>query len=77
MANDKIPASITDGLVHVKDSDRTERVILPFTRYANVLNAPRVVTGANEVKGAPFALYITETEELSISEIRQLCGGII
>lgn len=77
MANDKIPATITDGLIHVKNSDRTEMVVLPITRYANVLNSPKVVTGGNEVKGAPFALYGTETEEMTVEEIRQLCGGII
>ena len=72
-----LPTSVSDTLLHEKDSDRTERVILPITRYKNVLNAPQVVTNGNAVKGAPFVLLVTETETLSTSELRKLAGGIV
>lgn len=73
----KIPASVSDTLLHEKSSDKTERVILPITRYNNVLNAPKVVTNVDSVKGAPFVLYATESETLSTVEIRKLVNGIL
>ena len=73
----KIAASISDTLLHVKDSDLTEKVVMPITRYKNVLNAPRVVTNKNSVKGAPFLFYETDSEELTTAEIRKLANGII
>ena len=41
---DKIPASVSDVLLHNRDTDRTETVILPITRYNNVMNAPKVIS---------------------------------
>ena len=73
----KIPASVSDILLHDKDSDNTEKVILPITRYDNVLNAPKVVTNCNAVAGAPFVLYSTESESLSTSDIRKLVSGVV
>ena len=70
----KIPKSIADVLLHVKTSDLTERVIMPVTRYDNVLCAPRVEI---EREGAPFNLLQVDTEELSEEEIRKICGRII
>ena len=74
---DYIPASVSDVLLHDKDSDRTERVVMPITRYKNVLNAPNVVNTTNELRGAPFLLLATETETLTIEQIRRLSGDII
>lgn len=73
----KIPASVSDVLLHQRDTDRTERVMLPVTRYKNILNAPSVVSNIHEVKGAPFVLFETEEEILSISELRKLSNDII
>lgn len=73
----KIPASVTDVLLHDKNTDRTERVILPITRYKNVLNAPDLVSAAQSVKGAPFILFQTGTETLSTAELRRLAGDIV
>lgn len=72
-----IPASTSDVLLHLKDSDRTERVILPFTRYANIMSAPNVVTDGDEIYGAPFHLLHTKTEVVSADYIRRLCGRIL
>lgn len=72
-----IPNSVTDTLMHGKDSDRTERILLPITRYNNVMNSPNVVTEDIETKGAPFHLLETSTVLLTEDEIRSLCGRII
>lgn len=77
MVTDKIPMAVSDTLLHEQDSDRTERVILPITRYRNVLNAPDLVTDGNAVKGAPFVILAMDTETLDTSEIRELVGAIV
>ena len=78
MADKKvIPASVTDTLLHTKVSENEERVILPFTRYANVMNAPRVVKDGKDALGAPYAFLETDTETLTTEQIRSLCGGIL
>ena len=73
MANSSLPMSVSDTLLHDKDSDRTERVILPITRYVNVLNSPKV----EEILGAPFSLIATDTETLTVSDIRKYCDTLI
>lgn len=73
----KLPVSVSDVLLHDKTSDRTERVILPVTRYQNVLNAPTLVTNGNNVKGAPFLLLQTGTDVLSTQDLRKLVGDIV
>lgn len=72
-----VPYSVSDILMHGKDSDRTERVYLPFTRYANILSAPSIVTDNIEVEGAPYHFLTTGTVLLTDAEIRKLCGEII
>ena len=72
-----IPASVTDVLLHEKNSDKTERVIMPITRYQNVLSAPNVVTSTTSVKGAPFVLLVTDSETLTTAELRKLSTDII
>lgn len=72
----KIPMTVSDTLLHVKDSDTTESVILPITRYDNVMNSPRVVTDGSNI-GAPFVLLKTDEEYITLEELRKLCGGII
>ena len=76
MANNKIPQSVSDVLLHQKDGSLIERVVLPITRYDNVMNSPRVVTDGDNI-GAPFVLLKTEEEIVSIEMIRKLCGGVV
>ena len=77
MAVIRLPASVSDTLLHAKDSDSTERVMLPITRYKNVLNGPSVVDNPYSVKGAPFLLYQVAEEELPLEEVRQLVSGLV
>lgn len=72
----KIPMTVSDSLLHIKNSDTTENVILPITRYDNVMNSPRVVTDGDNI-GAPFVLLKTGEETISIETLRKLCGGIV
>jgi hypothetical protein len=72
-----LPSRVDDTLLHLKNNDREEIVILPITRYANVMSAPGVVGDSDEIPGAPFHLLALGTEEMSVEEIRKYCGGII
>lgn len=72
MANNKVPVSVTDTLLHVKDSDRTERIILPYTKYDNILSAPTVVEDTDSRPGAPFLLLQTSTVTLTDDELNEL-----
>jgi hypothetical protein len=80
MANKRIryiPDKVTDILMHGHDSDRTERVLMPITRYGAILNAPSVVQEDITTYGAPFHLLETDTVVLNEEEIRNLCGRIV
>ena len=72
----ELPGSASDVLLHAKDSDRSERVIFPITRYDNVLSSPKMVEDVNTSFGAPFLLLQTEEVELTEDEIYNLCGPI-
>lgn len=78
MAREYIPAVGTDVLIHQKDTDRTERVVFPYTRYRNVLSAPNVVTTDIEIgEGAPFHLLKTGKITLTEKQILNMCGDLI
>lgn len=73
----KIPTSVSDSLLHMKDTDGTEKTVLPLTRYKNVMNAPKVISNPFSSEGAPYALYVTDTEELDVVDIRKLINGLL
>ena len=75
--NKSVPSSVDDVLLHVKDSESTEKVVLPITRYGNVLHSPKVIGNVEDTNGAPFVMYASDTEELSADDIRDLCGDIL
>lgn len=78
MANEKIiPKRLVDTLLHLRDTDRTEAIVFPITRYQNLLNAPQVVTDISESPGAPFLLMRTGKVDVLDDKIRSLCGDII
>jgi len=70
----KIPSSVTDTLLHVKESDTDERVVMPITRYCNVLQAPKVVENIDTGVGSEFMLYATDRELVSIRALRNYFG---
>lgn len=72
-----IPNEVSDILLHLKEENEIgatgEEIVLPFTRYDNVLNRPRVVSDTSEVaNGAPFNLLVLAEEEMSDAEINAL-----
>lgn len=72
-----VPAAVTDILMHGKDSDEVERVLMPITRYGAVLNAPTLVTEEIETNGAPFHLLVTDKISMTDDEIRKLLNARI
>ncbi len=73
----KTPLTGSDVLQHVRDTDRTERLMFPMNRYQSIISAPNVVTDSDEIFGAPFHLLQMEEETLTQTEIRRLCGFIL
>nr|DAN38516.1 MAG TPA: hypothetical protein [Caudoviricetes sp.] len=73
----KLPKTVADTLLHVKDTDLTEKIMMPITRYRNVLNAPNVIKNPTDVAGAPFVLLEQSSEIVSVDKIRKMCGAII
>ena len=71
------PDSTADVLLHQKDTDRTETVIYPFTRYKNVFASPTVVEDPDTNYGAPFHLLRTGTEKVTVNWIKKYCGNIV
>lgn len=66
-----------DILMHLKDTDKSEKIVLPVTRYENVTNAPNLITNGEQHPGAPFHLLATSSEKVSIADLRKMCGSII
>jgi len=73
----KLPKTVADTLLHVKDTDLTEKIMMPITRYRNILNAPNVIKNPTDVAGAPFVLLEQSSEIISVDKIRKMCGAII
>ena len=71
-----LPSRVQDAILHVKTSD-SEEIVLPVTRYDNVMNSPHLVETPEARPGAPFHLLETDSETLTASEIRRLAGGIL
>lgn len=72
----RIPKTATDVVMHSKDKNGEERLVLPVTRYKNILNAPRMVTDLDITITSPFVIYAESAEELSTDEIKELISGI-
>ena len=72
-----IPNEVSDVLLHLKEENELgatdEQIILPYTRYGNVFNSPKVVTDTSEVaNGAPFNLLVLAEEEMTEAQINNL-----
>ena len=76
-AQNNVMDGAADAILHLKVSDDEKRLLFPATRYANVVGRPTVVADANNLSGAPFGLYKTDTENVSIADIRSLVGPIV
>ena len=72
-----LPRAVSDVIMHTKTDTQEEVVVLPVTRYDNVMNSPHVIETAEAHPGAPFHLFITGEEEMTSSEIRKFGNGIM
>ena len=65
-----VPVSGT--LLHAKDTDTTERIILPITGYDCLIDAPYI--GANKTihPRAPFLFLITGEETIEDAELEKI-----
>ena len=77
MANKNIPPVSADTILHGKDTDLTERLIFPVTRYSNIINAPQIFDDIRYIYNAPFGYLQSGSEELTYEQIQDFCGPII
>ena len=70
---------IRSSLIHIKDANGEEIILFPYTRYDNILGAPKVVKNTDDATsiGAPFILVETDTVDVDISVMTSLYGGTI
>lgn len=67
----------SDVLLHSKDSDKTERIIFPITRYQNIIGAPSFLnseTSILESYGAAFMLLQTDTVSIDEDILNEITG---
>lgn len=69
--------SVSDTLLHSKDGNSEERIILPITRYGNIFSAPNFITDLEDTCGAPFSLLKVESVEVDNEVIVSMLGGVI
>lgn len=67
----------SECLLHGKESDLTERLIFPITKYSAILSAPKVVQSTGDAPGAPFLLFQKDYVGMTDEEIYKLCGGAL
>lgn len=68
-----------DFFCHFRESDteaKEEIIGFPFTRYANVLNRPKVVDHPGKSKNSEFALYAMESGEMDEGEAYELFNAV-
>lgn len=70
-ANDYV---VMDHLIHDKLSSGEEVILLPITKYDNVIGAPGVISDLNELIAAPFSLYAQDEVEISSDLLEEITG---
>jgi hypothetical protein len=65
----------SDVLMHAKDDNEHERIVLPITQYKNVLLAPKVLDDISEFNNEPFSLLKIDSDDLTDDEIKSLIEG--
>lgn len=77
MGSMRIPntANISDVLMHAKDDNEHERIVLPITQYKNILLAPKVLNDISEFNNEPFSLLKLDSDNLTDEEIKSLIEG--
>jgi hypothetical protein len=68
----ELPSMVTSTFIHIKDDEKKERIIFPFTVYDAVLNKPNIIRDADEVNGAPFIFAERKTVKIPEERMRDL-----
>jgi len=67
----------SDVVLHsktIEDETTTNGIIFPITRYANILNSPKVVSDPSSANNPDFLLLKTGTETIADNEIYSMIG---
>lgn len=62
----------SDVILRHKDEHNTESIIFPVTRYANIMNSPKMISNISDAKNAPYVLLQTDSVQLTNNEINSL-----
>lgn len=62
----------SDVILRHKDDHNAESIIFPVTRYANIMNSPKMISNISDAKNAPFVLLQTDSIQLTNNEINSL-----
>lgn len=70
--------TVNNNLLHVKTADNEERIILPITSIANVMNAPRISSLQEmKVSGQPYTFSTSAVKTYSEEELKKLGAPLI
>jgi hypothetical protein len=59
-------------LQHNKTGSGEDVITFPYTRYENVLGAPKLVTDIESFPGAPFFLYQTDSVDVDETLLKNM-----
>lgn len=68
----ELPSMVTSSFIHIKDDEKKERIILPFTTYSSILNKPDIIRDADDVNGAPFIFAERKTVKIPEERMKNL-----
>lgn len=74
MTTDFSGVVLGDTLIHDKMSNGEEVILFPYTRYDNVMGAPKVVADMESFHGAPFFFMVTDTVEIADEDLEAMLG---
>ena len=65
----------SDVILHAKESDKSERIVFPVTRYENIMSSPKMIADISTANDAPFLLLQESSVEIDEVELHNLCGA--
>ena len=66
----------SDVILHAKDSDTSERIIFPVTRYDNIISSPKMISDISASHKAPFLLLKETSVDIDEEELLALCAAL-
>lgn len=68
----ELPSMVTSSFLHIKDDEKKERILLPYTTYSSVLNKPDIIRDPEDVNGAPFIFAERKTVNIPDDRLRDV-----